>query len=719
MKRLGKYLLFTFLGFLFLHIPSQAKAADDFEILRQRFIADQMAPKVNESLVRELISTIKSDGTWDGIDYKDVSRTGFQHGNHLKNMVEMARAYKKKETKLKGDPKLKKAINSALEYWLANDFICDNWWWNQIGTPNSLISFLLIMDKDVTSDQVEKTLKMVGRAHLEASGARPSGDRIKIAGILAKNALFSRKKEVFENAIKVIEGEIKFSTLRGMQHDFSFHHREDWVNNTLSYGTGYADAFAEWAANVAGTNYKFSEKSLKHLIDYYLDGICKQMIYGKSTDPGVMNRDITRPHEHPVFGTGTPERLLKVSDYRKAELEDIIKLRRGETEPSLAFSKFFWNTEHFVIQRPTYYTSVRMYSTRNRNMEEPYNSEGLMNHHRADGTNYISRTGKEYNDIAPINDWQKIPGATILQKPALPSENEIQKDGLTDFVGAVTDGMYGAVAFDFRSPHDRLRAKKGWFFFDNEYVCLGAGITAGSANNAATTLNQIWLNGNVTVMQNGEKKVMPKSEHVLENVNWVYHDGTGYLFPAPAKINLSNQVATGSWFLVNKQSDSPKEEVRGDVFKLWLDHGRRPQEATYQYIIIPSTTESNLQTVASSKAIEILANTTSVQAVKHNGLNICEVIFYSAGDVQVSNNLKVSFDSPGVIMMKTDGTTVKSISVADPSRKLKRVHLSISQKINANGEGYKAVWNDTSGATEIAVDLPQNEYAGKSVTVNF
>jgi hypothetical protein len=45
--------------------------------------------------------------------------------------------------------------------------------------------------------------------------------------------------------------------------------------------------------------------------------------------------------------------------------------------------------------------------------------------------------------------------------------------------------------------------------------------------------------------------------------------------------------------------------------------------------------------------------------------------------------------------------------------------LSISQKINANGEGYKAVWNDTSGATEIAVDLPQNEYAGKSVTVNF
>ncbi|NJK98997.1 MAG: hypothetical protein HC905_32455 [Bacteroidales bacterium] len=154
---------------------------------------------------------------------------------------------------------------------------------------------------------------------------------------------------------------------------------------------------------------------------------------------------------------------------------------------------------------------------------------------------------------------------------------------------------------------------------------------------------------------------MPKSDHVLENVNWVYHDGTGYLFPTPAKINLSNQVATGSWFLVNKQSDSPKEEVRGDVFKLWLDHGKRPREATYQYIILPSTSENNLQTVAGSKTIEILSNTTSVQAVKHNGLNICEAIFYSAGDIQVAGNLNIGFDSPGVLLLKTDGTNVKSI----------------------------------------------------------
>ncbi|NJK95851.1 MAG: chondroitin lyase, partial [Bacteroidales bacterium] len=143
MKRNGKFLLLTVIVFLFLNIPSQATVADELEILRQRFIADQMAPAVKETQVSELASAIQSDGTWADINYIDVSRTGFQHGNHLRNMVEMARAYKKKGTKLKGDPKLKKAINNALEYWLANDFICENWWWNQIGTPNALISFLL------------------------------------------------------------------------------------------------------------------------------------------------------------------------------------------------------------------------------------------------------------------------------------------------------------------------------------------------------------------------------------------------------------------------------------------------------------------------------------------------------------------------------------------------------------------------------------------------
>jgi chondroitin AC lyase len=631
-------------------------------------------------------------------------------------MVELSRAYKKKGTKLYGDKKLKAVIYSALNYWLSNDFICQNWWHNQIGTPSALNSVLLIMDTDLTKEQIEKTLPMVGRANLNASGARPSGDRIKIAGILAKTLLFKRDEAQFDEVIRVIEGEIKFNTgLRGMQHDYSFHHREDRVNNTLSYGLGYAEAFAEWAAFVSGTKYQFSEKPLQQLTDYYLDGICKQMVYGKYDDPGTKNRDITREDGFHPMGTKTPERLLQASGYRKSELEEIIKIRKGEVAPTLAFAKFFWQTEHFSFQRPQFFTSVRMHSTRNDNMEWPYNGEGLMNHHRGDGTNYISLRGDEYANMAPVYDWQKIPGATILQKAALPDENEIQKKGLTDFVGAVTDGKYGAVVFDFKSAHDPVAAKKAWFFFDSEYVCLGAGISAKSKLPLVTTLNQCLLHGDVLVKTANQQTVMQKGERQVDQVKWILHDGIGYLFPEPQKVNLANQAQTGSWFKINRQSDSPKDEISMDVFKLWIDHGVQPANAKYEYIVVPATTEQAME--KAGQQIKILANTPEIQAVRHSGLNICQIIFYTSGEILVSEDLKISMDSPGVVMVKMNGSAVKQISVADPSRKLGKIHLTLTGKFEKSGSNFNSVWNKETGISQIAIDLPQTVYAGESVTI--
>lgn len=707
-----------FIFFLLMSSFPGYSATTELETLRKKVIAELMLPEVNGQRARELMSSIRPDGTWPGIDYVDVSNTGFQHSKHLANMVELSRAFKKKGSELKGNKNLKAVIYSALDYWLANDFICQNWWHNQIGTPTSLVSVLLIMDTDLTKAQIAKTLPMIGRAHLTASGARPSGDRIKIAGILAKTLLFNRDEPQFNEVIRVIEGEIKFNTgQRGMQHDYSFHHREDRVNNTLSYGLGYADAFAEWAAFVAGTKYQFSEKPLQQLTDYYLDGICKQMVFGKYEDTGAMNRDITREGAQKAFGTKSLERLLSATGYRKNELEEIIRIRKGETIPNRSFSTFFWQTEHFTFQRPKYFTSVRMHSTRNDNMEVPYNGEGLMNHHRGDGTNYISLTGDEYADLAPVCDWQKIPGTTILQKPELPSENEIQKKGLTDFVGAVTDGKYGAVAYDFKSPHDPVAAKKAWFFFDDEYVCLGAGINSRSKLPVATTLNQCLLHGDVVLMSDNQKSIVTKGERQANQVNWVLHNGIGYIFPETQKVNLSNQAQTGSWFRVNRQSDSPKDEITKEVFKLWLDHGAQPSNAKYEYIVVPATTEQEL--AKSGMQIKILANSPEIQAVKHSRLNICQAVFHTSGDLQVTDNLKIGMDSPGVVMVKTNGSAVKQISVADPSRKLGRIHLTVTQRIEKRGDHFRSFWNESKGVSEIAIDLPQTVYAGKSVTLEL
>jgi chondroitin AC lyase len=360
-----------------------------------------------------------------------------------------------------------------------------------------------------------------------------------------------------------------------------------------------------------------------------------------------------------------------------------------------------------------------MFSSRNHNMEQPYNSEGLMNHHLGDGSNFISRTVDEYYDIAPVLDWQKIPGTTVVQKPVLPTAKEIQKRGLTDFVGAVTDGRYGAVAFDFKSPHDPLEARKGYFFFDSEYVCLGAGITSSSEHPVATTLNQCLLRGDVVVNHGGRRSVLQHGRRELSDVRYVSHDGVGYYFPKPAKLSVSNEASSGSWYRINHQSDSPRDTINRDIFKLWLDHGRQPHKATYQYMIVPSTTEQELPAYLSHREIDILANSPDIQAVRCAGLNIFQVIFYRAGDIKLAEKLELTTKGPAMVMLQAAGDRVEEITVSDPTRKLDRLRLSTTLRIRKAGNDYSAVWNPESGTADLTIDLPQGVYAGKSVTIDF
>ena len=694
---------------------------DDFAVIKDRVIAELMKTEIDDDRVKTIVGRMKEDGSFGDINYVDLSRTaGFPQRRHTSDLVYLAKAYRNKYSAFFKSNTLKDTITLGFKYWVDHDFFGDNWHNNQISTPDSLVDLMLLVGDELPPDLVEKGQPIIGRAHMAASGARPSGDRIVIAGILAKNLLFKNDRTQFGEIIKLIESEVKFSTgSRGMQHDFSFHHRVDRVNNTTSYGYGkYANAFGEWSFYVAKTAYAFSVEKINHLIDYYLEGIFKQQVYGIYTDVSVVNRSITHKAKFEPHRTLEIERLMESTDYRKAELEEVIRLRKGEEKPTQSFAKFFWQTEHFVFQRPHFYTTVRMFSTRNRNMEEPYNGPGKPTHHRADGTNYVMRKGDEYHNIWPVYDWQKISGTTIVQKPALHPIEDIQKDGLTDFVGAVTDGFLGAVAFDFISPHDFVHAKKGWFFFDREYVCLGAGIGVKGRLPVVTTVNQALLRSDVVVSQHGEIVPMPEGNRVLENVNWVHQDHIGYIFFEPATVHVSNQTEDGRWSDITDEKNISDEWVQEKVFKLWFDHGERPDNASYQYIVVPNVTETELKDNA-NRQIAILSNTADIQGVKHLVDGVCQLAFYKAGEVAIAQGLNIRIDSQGMVMVHLNGNKIEKLTVADPSRKLSRMTLTVSGVYDVQGDGFFMLPNKKENNTLILVDLPQGVYAGKSVTVEL
>ncbi len=718
MKRLTELIAFSLLA------TGSGVAQSDFLIVRERVISEILETPVDDQLVFHLMQIIRQDGSWQGIDYDDLSNTGFEHSMHLANMVDLALAYNKQGTGYYRSERVRQLLNRSMDYWCENDFICENWWWNQIGTPGALVNVLLVMGDELKPEIRRKMLPIMGRAHLGAPGARPGGDRIKIAGIAARQALATGEAESFRQIFQVINDEIRFNTGdRGMQNDYSFHHRIDRVNNTVSYGMGYAQAFTEWAGYVEGTRYAFSTERVEMLVDYYLDGICKQMVYGIYPDKGVKNRSISRRERFGPAGTSIPRTLLRVTDYRNDELEEIIRLRRGEAEPSLSYSKFFWQSEHFVCQRPDYYSSVRMYSLRNRNMEVPYNSEGLKNHHKGDGANFLSIRGDEYLNIWPVYDWQKIPGATILQKPELPPPGEVQKEGLTGFVGAVTDGYYGAVTFDFISPHDPVKARKSWFFFDDHYVCLGAGIESLSPYPVVTTLHQSLLGTDVMVREDQKVRRMNLGTHRLQDPEWIHHDGVGYLILDTGMVHLSNRVEKGTWYDISRQWDVSKDTVQKEVFKLWIDHGARPQgrrgglvnqpmiarDVTYRYAVIPALEINEMQRAADrltgSQGIRIIANNRWLQGVYHMGEGIAQVIFFRAGTASLPGGVSVSLDSPGAVMLHMEGSRVSKVTAADPSRLMQRLHLTLEIP--------------GSATRDLAIDLPEEPCAGRSITLTM
>ena len=713
----------AFLAFLMFMTSLSIAQTNDLAVIKQRVIAELFTNTVADNQVETIVAKMREDGSFPGIDYADLSNiAGFPQQRHISDLLYLARVYQSKTSKHYHSKQLMETIEKGLRYWAKNDYVGDNWHDSQITVPTILINMMLVIGNDLPKKLVEKLQPIIGRANMSASGARPSGDRIVIAGILAKNMLFRENFAEFEKVIKIIEGEIKFSTgERGIQHDYSFHHRPDRVNNTTSYGYGkYANAFGEWLAYVNGTKYQFSKEKINALVDYYIDGITKQLVYGVYEDVSVKNRDITSKNNFQPRGTLEIERLLVGTDYRKAELDELIRLRKGTAKPSKSFAKFFWQTEHFVFQRPNFYTTVRMFSTRNANMEMPYNGPGKPTHHRADGTNYLVLKGNEYHNIWPVYDWQKISGTTVLQKPALPGPDDIQRKGLTRFVGAVTDDLYGAVVFDFKSPHDMVEAKKSWFFFDEEYVCLGTDIRSESKLKVATTINQVLLKGDVTIMQDGNKAVLPSGNRVAEKVKWIYHDKIGYIFPEPTKINVSNQSESGTWAAITDQKNISKEPVNEQVFKLWFDHGARPAKAGYQYIVVPDIDQNKLmETSQDNRSIKILSNTDTVQAVFHGKLNMVQAAFYQAADLKVSPGFSLKMDSQGMAMIKMDGSRIKSISVADPSRQLRRMSITVSGIYAVKKEGLICLPNNQLKQTLLLIDLPQGVYAGKSVNIQF
>ena len=668
-------------------------AADDLETLHSRLMAPLLvAPDAGS--VTELIDTMQADGTWTDIDYANKSRSAWPVPAHLSRLASIARAYRAPGL-LQGDGKVLAAAQKALDAWLRMDPQNPNWWWNQIGVPNSLLPILLLLDDELTEQQRAEGLKILRRAKIGMTGQ----NLVWVTEITAGRGVLEHDAELVAKAYERIGKEIRVDLSEGIQPDYSFHQHGPCLYNH-GYGASFIVDCCRIAANLDGTSTAFPQEKINLLAHLVLDGT-QWMTRGGATDFGAEGREITRKGQSTSHLVSAASSLLKLKTGREEELRQLIARASGKKDaPPLVGNRHFWRADMMTHHRPGFYASARMHSRRLANTDGPANREGLLSHHLADGCFVIIRTGKEYRDIFGVWDWQKIPGATVQLKSELTGSP--RRMGTTDFVGGVSAGMVGLAACDWQ--RGKLTAKKSWFFFDDCVVCLGAGITAESEADVITTLNQCYLAGDVVLADSHGSSLLSQGKHESESAKWLWHDSVGYVFLKPADLHVENEAKSGSWHASNQRY--PDQAESAELFTAWLDHGVSPNSDAYGYVVAPGIGREEIAEYAARLPVRVPANSAQLQAVVHDAVGLAGMAFYRPGQIEIRPGYAVRVDKPCLLLARQLAHAVE-FTVANPENKGGQVQVTVLA-----GEGLP-------NAQTIAVDLPEGYAAGSSVTAEL
>jgi len=519
-------------------------------------------------------------------------------------------------------------------------------------------------------------------------------NKLDVATHYIYRAALTADEGLMDLAVKEVFQPISFTNQEGVQYDYSFmqHGKQLQIS---SYGSVFLHGELKVAIMLRGTKYALGGEKLKMLRNYCINTYLKA-IRGGYSDFNIEGRGISRVNCLNKTKEGRLLLELAALDPFNATISQTVgDINGGGKSLSMTSAPshtHFYCADFTLHTKPDYSFNVRMVSKRTKRTECG-NGENLAGNFLPDGATNIQVKGDEYYNIMPVWEWDKIPGTTARDY----AEDQAMtvfwgEDGSTDFVGGVSDSSYGASAYTMK--YNGVTAKKSWFFFEKEVVCLGAGINCKEAENLTTTLNQCWLKGAVSVDGN---KANGKAISNYESPSWIVHDGVGYYLPEPAKVVASITEQKGDWYHIN--NSTPKKVVSGDVFKLWIDHGANPVNAHYAYVVVPDVTKNTLSTI--KEKLKIIANTDTVQMVRNEALDITEAVLYQPATISVGEEV-IAVDKPCLLMLRDSQKATKKLYIADPTQQETEGTINITNQKTKESKRY-------------TIHFPMGNRAGASV----
>ena len=662
---------FVFVGFC---------KADEIEVIKQRIAEWNWSNDINRTeIIRDAQKweqTLQADQQWQDVDYKNPTRAIWTAFQHLKRVKEMTIAYTAPWSSLRNNEKVFEAIQNGLLFWNKAKMKNINWWWNEIEAPRTIGVILIMLErnngKQLPGELFSSLVKQMDYKRTNGVTGVNLADfdtHIFYSGLLNKNEEEIRKG--LENIFSINKATVK----EGVQFDNSYAQHEIMLH-LFGYGTEYLKVETYIGAMVADTKFAMKGEQLRTFTNFITRTLIPQ-IRGRYTNWTSFGRQIAREDFTdmkwlaPYF-----EKLILMDKMNTGVYQDAIKRINQKKKPNFHIAelqKHYWNTDFTFYQNPVYQFSVRISSKYTQQAETDLNGENKKGGNRSIGSYALLQDGTEYYNIYPVWDWKKIPGTTTLENFPLP-DTKYLTPGKSVFAGGVSDGKTGVSAF--MQDQFEVKAQKSWFMFGREVVCVGSQISTDKDDEVLTTVEQNFFKDKVTYRNSVDKYEVKGGQLVNSNDQQILlHRNTAYIFPEKTNLTISSQIQKGTWKELTELGST--EEKKSAVFKLWINHGKKVNNGSYQYFIVPGI--RNVNRAKKMAADFTIWNQKDVHAVYQKSSKKLMLVFFRSAEIDVMGQV-IKADRACTFLIENLEAQSPEVFVSDPSRKEKEVNLGIGKE---------------------------------------
>jgi hyaluronate lyase len=332
---------------------------------------------------------------------------------------------------------------------------------------------------------------------------------------------------------------------------------------------------------------------------------------------------------------------------------------------------------------------------------ESINGENKTAWYHGDGMIYIYTDDYDYNyDYFWYANPYRMPGVTANTSERVVTNIHPTIPNANAYAGGVAQGKYAASGFILEYDPNQTRgtfvdengwtiqAKKSYFFFDNEIICVGSDISDKSGSSVQPTVeNRIWREGDVFTVGNESVEPILNAETTLSDRVMHFTNMGGYVilkdYGAALKYVKTYKSGDGNGYM-----NSSEATQKRSFLEIVLDHGvgntssGKLDSNKYFYAYLPEASTEETAKYSASPDVEILLANENAHAVYEKSLGIFAINFFDCDTVKIGD-YTVSAKTPCAAMIRND-----KIFISDPTCMQKTLELTVNGKtFTANTEG--------------------------------